>query len=409
MKASRIEAHLRRCPILAERNALLACDYCSPAVNTGAGETELDAELEEAEPFDEWKFAARVLRAHAAAGAIAACVAAGAGGADGDRTSADPPGDETGAAASALGGGRTGKARHQEQRDAIAARMVSMGLLNQGHTLVEYGAGNGELALTIMLRAEAEVSGETAAEVKGEKAAGAKAQLGSVCLVDSAKSPAKNADGRLRGLLAGSSPALAPPARITGWRPKNGGGAGGSGGGGGTGGDIGGACFARVRMGLEDLELAKLAERIAPGRHTLLVAKHLCGAATDYALRSAVALRAAGAPPAAVLIGTCCHHRCDFRAYPNRPFLCRLGFVHRADFEALCRVSSWSSVSTAATSERAYVGACAKALLDEGRAEYLRAHGFQATLSRYVNVSVSPENMLLTATAVVTAGMPAAQ
>ena len=69
-----------------------------------------------------------------------------------------------------------------------------------------------------------------------------------------------------------------------------------------------------------------------------------------------------------------------------------------ADFEALCRVVRWHTTDTSATSERARVGASAKALLDEGRAEYLRANGFEdAALSRFVDAAVSPENMLLVA------------
>ena len=77
MKPSRIEAHLLRCPALAEKHALLECGYCSPAINAG-GADELEAadpdELEVSSlPFDEREFCARVLRAHAAAGAIAIC------------------------------------------------------------------------------------------------------------------------------------------------------------------------------------------------------------------------------------------------------------------------------------------------------------------------------------------------
>ena len=200
--------------------------------------------------------------------------------------------------------------------------------------------------------------------------------------MDNAKSPAKNADGKLRALIRSSTPALAPPVRT-----------------------VGGGATHRARIGLEDLDLCSLAQQVAPGRRTVVVAKHLCGAATDYALRSAVASRAAGAPPVAMVLSTCCHHRCTYQAYPNRPFLARLGLSGRADFGALCRVASWyvdgrQTVEDSAASVRARVGASAKALLDEGRAEYLRAHGFDdTTLCRFVDAAVSPENMLLVARA----------
>ena len=198
--------------------------------------------------------------------------------------------------------------------------------------------------------------------------------------MDSAKSPAKNADGKLRALTRGTTPALAPPART-----------------------VGGGATHRARIGLEDLDLRSLAEQVAPGRRAVVVAKHLCGAATDYALRSAVASRAAGAPPVAVVLSTCCHHRCTYQAYPNRAFLARLGLSGRTDFGMLCRAASWyidgrHTVDDSTAGARARVGASAKALLDEGRAEYLRAHGFDdATLCRFVDAAVSPENMLLVA------------
>ena len=215
MKPGRIEAHLLRCPALAEKNALLACGYCSPAVNTGGGdELETDLDGVASLPFDEREFSARVLRAHAAAGAIAICedeiavceeeaggavaepATAGRGGAV-VPTGVSPPTVEAGAAASAAasaaalgagsikgqeghGAGRKGQERHQEQREAIAARVEAMGsVLSRGHTLVEYGAGNGELALAVMLRAQAQVAREAGA---GDQAA----VLGSVVLVDCA-------------------------------------------------------------------------------------------------------------------------------------------------------------------------------------------------------------------------------
>ena len=163
--------------------------------------------------------------------------------------------------------------------------------------------------------------------------------------MDSAKSPAKNADGKLRALVRGSTPAQrpAPPPRT-----------------------VGGGQTHRARIGLEDLDLCGLAQQarapsltlartlalalartrtltqtlalaltltrirnlalalaltltlapvlfsqpspspqtypfpyaypypsqpqVAPGRRTVLVAKHLCGVATDYALNLTLTL-----------------------------------------------------------------------------------------------------------------------
>lgn len=77
----------------------------------------------------------------------------------------------------------------------------------------------------------------------------------------------------------------------------------------------------------------------------VLLAKHLCGAGTDVALRcgmqcegsAAAAGSAADGRPAGtaataprlrllgVAVAPCCHHRCTYGAYVNRPFLERHG------------------------------------------------------------------------------------
>ena len=182
-----------------------------------------------------------------------------------------------------------------------------------------------------------------------------------------------------------------------------------------------------MRADLQDIDLAKLGQKLAPRRPIVLLAKHLCGAATDYVLRAAVSACAAAAaaaadadtdgadadaacvdaagtdaadlaPVAAILLGTCCHHRCDWAAYPNRGSLAVAGLSTRTDFELLCKLSS-RGVDGRRRTDRADAGRRAKDLLDEGRAAYLREAGgfFDASLVRYVDASVTPENVLVRA------------
>lgn len=47
--------------------------------------------------------------------------------------------------------------------------------------------------------------------------------------------------------------------------------------------------------------------------------------------------------------------------------------------------------------EKKEVGRLCKLLIDQGRAEYLRRHGFRPALQYYTEPGVSPENVLLTA------------
>ena len=236
----------------------------------------------------------------------------------------------------------------------------------------------------------------------GAGAACAAALRSSVVLLDCARAPAKNADRRLQALVEGGA---------------DGGGGDGGGAEGAEGAEGGGAApacrasFARVRIPLEDLDLAALCAAVAPGRRAVVCAKHLCGAATDYVLRAAVGARARGAAadaPAALVLGTCCHHRCAWHAYPNRPYLEALGLRGASHFAALCRVATWGvsqpvlgaegDAAGGAADGRAELGRKAKDLLDEGRAEYLRAHGYDVALQTYVDGAVTPENVLIVAT-----------
>ncbi|EOD38131.1 hypothetical protein EMIHUDRAFT_200603 [Emiliania huxleyi CCMP1516] len=160
------------------------------------------------------------------------------------------------------------------------------------------------------------------------------------------------------------------------------------------------------------------------GRRRVAVAKHLCGAATDFALR-AVADAENGDGPAmsGVMIATCCHHRCSWGAaacrgpaspartppdsevetdpvvgaYVAREFLREAG-VDEDSFRLLTAISSWAT-STAdpavlrlgeALGEvidgatRAEWGRRCKRLLDLGRSRYLAARGYAVRLQTYV-------------------------
>ena len=97
------------------------------------------------------------------------------------------------------------------------------------------------------------------------------------------------------------------------------------------------------------------------GRKLVAIAKHLCGCATDFALRCLVSAsdpaasageekeqrgdsNATSSPPAisAVMIATCCHHRCTWDTYVNRSFMERLGFGSR-EFALIALLSSWAT------------------------------------------------------------------
>ncbi|KAG2464234.1 TRM13 enzyme, partial [Polypterus senegalus] len=176
------------------------------------------------------------------------------------------------------------------------------------------------------------------------------------------------------------------------------------------------------------------------------IGKHLCGAATDLALRCL--LRdchvAAGEPspkrtrrdcgctdppsPATqpeqcvsgVAIALCCHHRCDWKHYVGQEFFKSRG-LGAEDFGVFQRMSSWATCGMRGQaeefeehdqdeesvlrdvegiltpSEREHLGRLCKLLIDQGRVQYLRERGYDASLMYYTSPAVSLENVVLTA------------
>jgi tRNA:m4X modification enzyme len=120
-----------------------------------------------------------------------------------------------------------------------------------------------------------------------------------------------------------------------------------------------GAFVERLRIDIKDLDFSGVAS--ARGRDVVFVAKHLCGAATDLALRCALADEITissekresrketeknggvrnGARALGACIATCCHHRCEWGSYVNRAFMEAHGFGAR-EFGWLARISSWA-------------------------------------------------------------------
>ena len=115
----------------------------------------------------------------------------------------------------------------------------------------------------------------------------------------------------------------------------------------------------RLKVDIKDLDVAGVG--VVDGRDVVCTGKHLCGGATDLALRSVFGRRSTSDGSGSgsgdgggfggtkitfttkgVAIATCCHHRCDWRAYVNKAFVKRLGFTS-AEFALLAKMSSWAT------------------------------------------------------------------
>jgi len=108
----------------------------------------------------------------------------------------------------------------------------------------------------------------------------------------------------------------------------------------------------RIKIDIKDLDLTKV--DLIDKRNIIVVGKHLCGGGTDVSLRCALHLNAANSSQKkeegeerhtaveGFTIALCCHQRCTWESYVNKPFLEELG-LNRAEFDILTKLTTWAT------------------------------------------------------------------
>ncbi|XP_027867739.1 tRNA:m(4)X modification enzyme TRM13 homolog [Xiphophorus couchianus] len=291
--------------------------------------------------------------------------------------------------------------KHLKQQASLLGHLQELGLLSRGRCFVEFGAGRGKLSHWIHRALQ---------NPEGQGVAMETSQDLQLLLVERCSTRFK-VDGKHQG--------SADP-------------------------------FERLQVDIQHLDLSKvpvLREKALP---LVGVGKHLCGAATDLALRCL--LDTAGAqsdtqplpksvrgpesgtgtgPVLGLTVALCCHHRCEWRHYVGQQFFLQRG-LGPAEFSAFCRMSSWATCGPPANhngttsqsgaakqsgaaedheeaerlavlsrfwsaAEREHLGRLCKLLIDSGRRDFLQTRGFSSRLIGYAHAEVTLENVLLTA------------
>ncbi|XP_063874980.1 tRNA:m(4)X modification enzyme TRM13 homolog isoform X2 [Scylla paramamosain] len=204
----------------------------------------------------------------------------------------------------------------------------------------------------------------------------------------------------------------------------------------------------RIRVDIQHLNLEGV-EGIGGYRHIVGLGKHLCGSASDLALRCLC--QHPGTEVAGVVLALCCHHRCVWDSYCGLEVLQGLGVVP-SEFYILTALTGWATCNSRdvpskeeMTSEpqnsdgfemnpsqeehpkllspkvtmtekklmdnrytrlnlsaqhREEIGRKAKQVLDYGRMQYMCEQGFECSLVQYVARDTTPENVALIASRV---------
>jgi tRNA:m4X modification enzyme len=163
----------------------------------------------------------------------------------------------------------------------------------------------------------------------------------------------------------------------------------------------------RLNCAIEHLDL-RYVESIQSSDHLVAVCKHLCGSATDYTIRC---LQNANIKLNGFVFAPCCHHRCTYNQYVGKDQLNQLKLVtSEQQFNLLKHISTWAVCGfrpklsidnqqqqlSYEDERKTIVGQKAKALIEFGRIQYLIDRmGFRVHLCRYIDASVSPENLLI--------------
>lgn len=98
----------------------------------------------------------------------------------------------------------------------------------------------------------------------------------------------------------------------------------------------------RIRADIGDLDLSKLNE-CKQAQHIVGVSKHLCGAATDLALRCLLAssTNEAKVNTKGFVIALCCHHRCAWQPFVGKKFF-QENQITEEEFVIMTKMVSWA-------------------------------------------------------------------
>ncbi|CAG7726199.1 unnamed protein product [Allacma fusca] len=176
----------------------------------------------------------------------------------------------------------------------------------------------------------------------------------------------------------------------------------------------------RIRIDIEHLKLDKL-PAVVDSKHLVGITKHLCGAATDMALKCLLETNDEVSKVSGLALATCCHHRCTWAGYVAKKYLEEWGLSEKY-FKCLTGMAGWAVCGTGrakfedgptegsevinnpryaalnlSIEERRKLGLQVKEILDHGRSLYAKSFGLTSAMYHYVDTSTTLENVAIVA------------
>ncbi|XP_066150943.1 tRNA:m(4)X modification enzyme TRM13 homolog isoform X2 [Euwallacea fornicatus] len=177
----------------------------------------------------------------------------------------------------------------------------------------------------------------------------------------------------------------------------------------------------RIRADIADLVLDKVAG-VNEAEHVVGVTKHLCGGATDLAIRCLTGPNINKHKISGIILTFCCHHRCSWTSYIGKKFF-EENQLDITEFHLICGLTSWATCGTGFSREyreklkngelegslmetekyglnrakREEIGRKCKNIINWGRLRYLQEFGFECSLHYYVDKEITLENVCIVA------------
>lgn len=166
----------------------------------------------------------------------------------------------------------------------------------------------------------------------------------------------------------------------------------------------------REKIDIKDLNLDPI---LTLDTYYFSISKHLCGVATDLTLRCLLNSEILKNNYKGGVIAMCCRHICNYTQYCNQSYieslLLKYGSTlsYRNFFSVLSKTSSWATCSRKLGSnesnhftnlsydEREKIGFISRRIIDHGRLKFMEQNGFKGKLIKYVDLTVSLENIAM--------------
>ncbi|OUM61772.1 hypothetical protein PIROE2DRAFT_12126 [Piromyces sp. E2] len=145
-------------------------------------------------------------------------------------------------------------------------------------------------------------------------------------------------------------------------------------------------------------------EKEKENNNIIFISKHLCGNAFELSIEKIISYhnyllenKIEENNKTGIVIATCCHYLLNSNTYCNFEYIKNILNISKEEFDYMIRLTSWGTLKDT-NSEHFKLGKQIKYILDKGRCEYLKQHGFKnVKIVEYIDSTYTKENTIVIA------------